>query len=86
MKFDKNLYTGLIRHPLLMVNKKVGENYSLIKIRQKPYCILHLPLYQQGIICAGTLKIELEARPMSLTFLSALRKLNAGWRELLADQ
>jgi hypothetical protein len=41
MKFDKNLYAGLIRHPLLTVkilyeklqaltlNKKVGENYSL---------------------------------------------------------
>ena len=41
MKFDKNLYAGLIRHPLstvkilyenlqaLKLNKKVGENYSL---------------------------------------------------------
>jgi hypothetical protein len=41
MKFDKNLYAGLICHPLLTVkklyenlqaltlNKKVGENYSL---------------------------------------------------------
>ena len=53
------------------ISLKSGKNHTASLI---------LPLYQQGVTCVSTLKIELEAQwaePVSLTFHSALRKLNA---------
>ena len=55
----------------LEISLKLGKNHTASRI---------FPLYQQGVTCVSTLKIELEARwaePVSLAFHSALRKLNA---------
>ena len=53
------------------ISLKLGKNHTASRI---------FPLYQQGVTCVSTLKIELKtqwAEPVSLAFHSALRKLNA---------
>ena len=52
------------------ISLKSGKNHTASRI---------FPLYQQGVTCVSTLKIELKtqwAEPVSLAFHSALRKLN----------
>jgi hypothetical protein len=72
MKFDKNLYEGLVRRPLMMVkkwdenlrvlalNERVGENYSLTSSQLKTKCPIFIYLKITLLCLSPLLKTSLQ--------------------------